>query len=567
MPVLTLDGQPTVEEFLAVKDPKLTVEALDPPEGCEPYDYQKVDAAFAIMRKRCVIAEYPAAGKKLIAILGALKLIELGKIEHVLVVSLGTDVDQWVEEVDEWTTGISIEPHRGEKKKRLRRLESDYLPDMMTCSYQTAAADIGTLLNKFDLIILDEVSFIKTPKTEPKSIAPRLRALCAPTRGEQVEFFRLSEMMLKHANVNPVEYIWGLSATPLETGPMDLFSLFWTIHGKESPLGTSPERYKMMHCEVKRMKVRSRYWDPGEKRMKVKRIQVEKILGANKDNLPALKTAIRPWWIRHPWEVVAKHLPPLEVEPIWLDLSKVQRERYIEISNGNLVYDFFKQSKGYDAPHTKEVEYALKHLYQLRCCDGMTSLPNQKRKESVKLTKCMELITGELGAEKIIVFSRFHQPLNDVADRLDEYGISWARIDGNHDELENTRARLEFERKDGPRILLITSKAGYALNLQTAHYGIAFNTLYNPKKVEQLWGRNRRRQKGVPTHEQTTVIWYHLLCKMTVEEAQWHVLRERAEESADIFGDEEDFFKILTPEEQEALTHYGYGSHDYALVG
>lgn len=567
MPVIDISGQPTNAELMAVENPTFTVEGLSPPEGCEPYDYQKVDATWAILRKRCCIAEYPAAGKKLIAIMAALKLIELGKIENACVVSLGSDVSQWVEEIHEWTDGIDVEVHRGSKAQRRRRMRSRFQPHFTIMSYQTAAADLAFLANRFQLIILDEVSFIKNPRSneEFKSANPRLRAFCAPTREEQEVFFAIAEIGLSDTATDTAEYVWGLSATPYETSPMDVFSLFWTLHGQYSPLGSSPTGFKQMNCRTKKFKVKVPKYRNG-RRVGTQQIQVEKILGASHETLPIMKGAIEPFWIRHPWEVVAEHLPDLEVEPIWLPLGKRQKERYIEITQGELAFDFYREKKGKEAPRNKKVEYALKQFYQLRCCDGLTSLPNQKHSDSVKLQKYKELITGELGGEKLITFSRFHQPLLDIAANLDEMEISYGFIKGGMDEDDITELRRQFEKPSGPLILLVTAKASYALNLQTAHYGIAFNSLFNPKKLEQLWGRNRRRQKGVAKHLQKAVVWYHLLCEGTAEEAQWKVLRDRADESAEWFGDEEDFFSELTPSEQEEILYYGIGSEELAFA-
>ncbi len=91
----------SVEQLMATSQPRLTVPGLvipevwkkpDVPTGIRPY--QTIDAVFALMRERCIIAEYPGAGKKLITIMAALKAFALGKAESFLIITLGTDADR-----------------------------------------------------------------------------------------------------------------------------------------------------------------------------------------------------------------------------------------------------------------------------------------------------------------------------------------------------------------------------------------------------------------------------------------------------------------------------------------
>lgn len=561
---------------MATPQPRLTVPGLRVPEAWKKPDtvdgvrpYQIIDAVFALMRQRCIVAEYPGAGKKLIAVMAALKAFDLMKAQSFLVISLGGDVDQWCEDLEMLTDGCFVQNYRGSVKDR-RFMRSGSLPDFRVTSYQTAAADCEHLFGVHQGIILDEVSYIKNPETD---VHAHMRALCAPSiveatthlrriweHNEQKKWQKNSRHRIRPfppfaPNGQPATYVWGLSATPYETSPMDVFSLYWAIQGSHSVLGTSARRFKYTNCRISSFTMHTHVVRGGKK--KRVRLAVEKVQGLLPERKDWVRSQIKEWYIRHPWEVVSPYLPPIEIIPLILEMGSRQRERYQEISEGRVICDYVLMERG-KRIFEKQVNYAIKQFYQLRCCDGLDSLPSQDYRDSVKRTETMRLLTSELGGEKVLLFSRFHQPLDSLALELDKEGILWQRIDGTRSEEENTKARRDFVSSEHPQVMLMTSKASYALNLQVARYGIAYNTLFNPKKMEQLYGRNRR--PGIDN-----VVWYHLLCNHTVEFAQWEILREREQEFKDLFGGNEELFRLLDEDEQRRLVEYGYGSSNLAL--
>lgn len=514
-----------------------------------PRDYQVVDAAYLQMYPRSVLAEYPGAGKKLIAEMATLKLFSRMMARQALIISLGSDADQWVEDLHTDTEGCTIQLYRGTKDERRRMAQEEV--DFRVTTYQTATNDVDLLIGRHEIIILDETSFLKNPGTNAHF---NLRALCAPTLQEQANYFRQLHEEL-HPNVPwqgwrpqgiPAAFVWGLTATPMETGPMDIFSLYWAIQGAGSVLGVNDRRFKREFCIVQTFRMRL----PARRGRRGKMIRIEKVAGCHPHQVPLLKERIGNQYMRHPWERIEEFLPELDVIPIWVELGKKQRDRYAEIANGDVIYDYLQQELGRRVT-SKEVTAGVRLHYLMRCVDGLQSLPGQRYRDSIKKQRCLSLL-NELGTEPVFVFSRFHQPLDELQRELDDRLISWVRIDGNHTDEENTAARRIFQ-AGNTRVLLATAKASYALNLQIAHYGIAYNCLYNPKKLDQLYGRIRR--SGGYDH----VIWYHLLTKDTVEEAQWQTLRDREALFRDIFGLSEELFQSLTPSEQEEMIHFGHG--------
>lgn len=556
----------TVEKIkeLSGSNPTLTVPGLRTDIKEVPRPYQLSGAYFLCARPRAILAEYPGAGKKLTTIMAVLKLFSLMKARNALVVSLGTDCDQWVEEIDHFTEGITTQLYRGATKDRRWMLSSE--PDFRITTYQTAARDLWELAGLHDIIILDEVSFLKNPETFAHQ---HLRGLCAPSLQEQSHIWAAVQLALQNKrgrigsvppfnpNGQPSKWAWGLSATPLETSPIDLFSLFWALMGNKTPLGHSLERFKSSFCIMNRSTIRVpkviRHKN-GHMEKKWVKVRLEKAVGVHPEWMPEMKSRIQEYYLRHPFEIIERYLPPIEVLPVWLELGKKQRDRYQEISRGRVIADYVFHERGQKITE-KQVTYAIKLFYQLRLCDGLTSIPGQKYRDSIKMQYLMNLLTGELAGEKVVVFSRFHQPLNDLEVKLNDEMISFDRIDGLRSDEENAKARHNFNDPDGARVMLLTAKGSYALNLQVARYMVAYNTLYNPKKLEQLYGRIRR-----PNGAGACVV-YHLLCQGTVEEAMWQILREREQMFFDIFGqDQESFFGMLTPEEQQEVINFGLGA-------
>ncbi len=577
----------TPDNLIGTLNPKMTIPGLKvprrivedgtrrtdwlPAEELPPRPYQLIDIAYhslpkgvwdGVEHRRSMNAEYTGAGKKLIAVGTCLKLFALGKLDSVLVISLGVDVSQWIDDLRNHTEDLHIQEYRGTVKERERMRGGD-TPDFRVCSYHTATADALSLLGAHDGVILDEVSYLKNVDTNAHR---HIRLLCAPDAVEQTAHVRhiwdkneekLMERKKSHylrpypgtyINERPPTMVLPLSATPVETSPVDIFSLLFIMLGRRSPLGTSIEKFKQEWCVVTRNTAMIRTRSGG-----CAGVTIEKVRGVKKHRVDDLRKAIRPWFIRHPWDQVAPFMPEFEVRPDWIELTAPQRRKYQELSKGSLLVDFVRSDTGKEV-NDREISAAVKMFYQLRTCDGLTSLPNQNGKESSKLSRCLWWLQGELSGEKVIVFSRFHQPLDDLEVKLGQEGIRFTRIDGNREDEVNEQARKDFWDPDGPRILLMTGKGSYALNLQCARYMILFNTIFNPKKLIQLYGRIRRPGAF------NACVAIHLCCKDTAEEAQWTLLRDRETMSDDMdLGEDENFFATLTPEEQEKIVSHGLG--------
>ena len=136
--------------------------------------------------------------------------------------------------------------------------------------------------------------------------------------------------------------------------------------------------------------------------------------------------------------------------------------------------------------------------------------------ESIKIDKCImqDPITNELSGlipeftengdmelgSRVIVFSQFKGPLQELERRLTAAGISVARMDGDTPQARRDEIKIDFDRKynvDGyePKwqVLLANYKTGgVGLNFTAATETIILDKEWNPGKEDQAFGRTDR---------------------------------------------------------------------------
>ena len=98
-----------------------------------------------------------------------------------------------------------------------------------------------------------------------------------------------------------------------------------------------------------------------------------------------------------------------------------------------------------------------------------------------KTARLLELL--EISKEKVLVFSRFTATLEEIAQRLSEYGISFSMFQGNMSAEEKDRAVGNFQ--NGNNVMLCSEIGGEGRNLQFCSTMVNFDLPWNPMLVEQ----------------------------------------------------------------------------------
>jgi SNF2 family DNA or RNA helicase len=234
------------------------------------------------------------------------------------------------------------------------------------------------------------------------------------------------------ARLIPRHRSWALTGTPLENHPSDLLSVFAYVDPSLQLQGLSrPEILESISSHVLRRRKR--------------------------DVLP--------------------ELPPIMTQEIPLELTGQQRQRYEEAWSE-------RTGIASDARWSSNAFSLLSRLKQLCNYDP----------ESGESVKCdaLELIWEGMSepTDKLLVFSQYVTTLDFVAERLSPRPLVFH---GGLSEAERDKVLTEFREAVGPRMLLVSLRAGgVGLNLQEASAVVMFDRWWNPAVEVQAINRAHR---------------------------------------------------------------------------
>ena len=160
--------------------------------------------------------------------------------------------------------------------------------------------------------------------------------------------------------------------------------------------------------------------------------------------------------------------------------------------------------------------------------------------------------------EKIILFSYFRPTLRYLEERLSQEGIKCGVLMGGGG-LDKAAILENFEKPEGPNVLLSSEVASEGIDLQFSRMVINYDLPWNPMKIEQRIGRIDRLGQKAPK----ILIW-NLFAENTIDARIYQILYRRLQifERAlggleGVLGDEvrkltiELLSKHLTPEQEE----------------
>jgi superfamily II DNA or RNA helicase len=122
-------------------------------------------------------------------------------------------------------------------------------------------------------------------------------------------------------------------------------------------------------------------------------------------------------------------------------------------------------------------------------------------------------------AEKKLVFVRYRETLDHLADLLARRGIAFARFDGGLSGVEKDAAIAAF--RERVPVLLSSESGGEGRNLQFCNTMINFDVPWNPMAIEQRIGRIDR------IGQQREVFVFNLVTRGTIEEQVLRLLDEK----------------------------------------
>lgn len=252
-------------------------------------------------------------------------------------------------------------------------------------------------------------------------------------------------------------------------------------------------------------------------------------------NLDKFREAIDPVFLGRKKHMVAKELPTLVTREISFPLNKGEEEKYQEALNGVIelgdgeVRDFEEHKALTSLMYCQMVVNSLSMLRFTEGAEIATGFAWESDSTKVgalssKEQALVDLLSGELDGEKVIVYTRFASLVPRLQALLKREGVRSGAITGGVSGKQRKAFQDEFQdlNSDLP-VIFITAAGSEAINLQVAKAMIFFDMPWSWGEYLQAIGRMIRI--GSPN---SGVLVFHLLAQRTSGDKKTidhHVLR------------------------------------------
>lgn len=325
-------------------------------------------------------------------------------------------------------------------------------PSITLTSYAVLRLDQGALSNvAWDMVVLDEAQAIKNPESQVARAAYSL----------------------------PGTFRMTVTGTPVENRLDELWSQF---HFTNPGLLGSLEQFKRQYSSVPAEEAASAY--------------------------AHLRRTIAPFILRRSKSAVAADLPPRTDVTVHCELDDQERNLYDALLQSTRKEVVEQLQAGGSVMKALE---ALLRLRQAACHRAL--VPGQSAATSSKVeVLCDSLDEVIADGHKALVFSQWTSFLDLVEPHLRARDIRFNRLDGTTTDRAGV-VRSFQEENDGPRVLLLSLKAGgVGLNLTAADHVFLLDLWWNPAVEQQAADRAHR------LGQQNPVFIHRLVSRNTVEE-------------------------------------------------
>lgn len=497
--------------------------------------HQRVGAAWMYLGIPGLLSDTVGSGKtaQVLAMLAMCKESgELGPHNRAVVVCKAAAVhDPWGNELRRLVPGLSVFVADGDKAQRARGYMGNW--EIAVVSDRTFAPAKGrqrgrdgdvAMLSEFPvgMLVFDDIDPMRNHETETARAICRMAATC--TR------------------------VVGMHATPLQKRLPELWCFLQPLGG-ESRLG-SLELVRSRYVEMSRKWITTN--DPRDRtgRTQIRKpVYIESGITSSPARRRELRRAIAPIVLRRTAaDLTDVELPEIQFDPIFLDLSRRQRDRYDELRTGALR----RLTEAGETVTPAEAGAAFTRGSQI--CSGLAALDTGPgADDSVKLDWLMDELTGDLSDEKVVAFVYFRPNVAALSQRLTAAGIGHVLMwSGETDKRKRARRLDRFREDPDCRVLVGTTTIEASLNLQVSRHMVAVDTILNPARMEQLAGRIRRQGSPYPM-----VFLHQLFARNTQEDAYLPLLRREAEIADVVWDETSDIYTALTPRQLMQLVATG----------
>jgi SNF2 family DNA or RNA helicase len=264
------------------------------------------------------------------------------------------------------------------------------------------------------------------------------------------------------------------------------------------------------------------------------------------NQMEQLRKLTSPFILRRTKEHVAPDLPQKTESVLWCEMNDDQREAYETIKNQvkeNIFVEIKEKGIG------KAKLGVLQGITKLRqVCSSPRLLKDEndfQTSSSVKVNELIDLLTGNLKDNKVIVFSQFLGTMDLLSQEFTKNGIRFLSFSGSTPSEKRMQLVNEFQdEKSDIQVFLLSLMAGNSgINLTQANYVFLIEPWWN--KAVQQQAIDRTHRIGQNQH----VFAYNMICKDTIEEKIIQLQNKKQFISDEVISADENFVKNLSEED------------------
>lgn len=441
--------------------------------------YQPVAAAWLVMAQKGILAD-PVGTGKTYSVLEAFCLLHkfTGK-SRAFIFSLSSNIYQWRDEINKAFPQIRPFVIDGDREKR-KSIYNEYMLysglKALIINYEILIWDFKIINNiGKDVIIADELSKLKNKKSKIKA------KIIDGKKHIPISGYTIKGTFIQFK----CDYMWGISATPIENGLSDLFSVFNCI--KKELFKGGWNRFANYFLELD-------YFNRPE----------------GEKNIEDLVGVISPFLLNRPIELNLD----IEAKDIFLGFDCIQKA----------AYDSTRKAINLEIRNNPEVSKAasLQKLIKLRqICNFPDIVLPDYTGESVKNQWTINQLKKIPKGDKTIIFSQWTETTDRISKALNENGIAHVVIQGGMSAKQKDKKLKFVEESENYDVILATDSISYGKNIQFCNWMIMYDLLWNPARITQRAGREARKGQLKKVHI------FMLTIKGTVEEKLLNKIRGR----------------------------------------
>lgn len=401
----------------------------------KPFDHQRATAEFLTLHKRCYCLNEAGTGKTGAILWAADYLMRLGKIKRVLIVSpVSIMRSAWVADAFKTVMHRTIDVAHGTRAQRKKIVDSG--ADFIVINYDGVSVIRDSLLGKFDLIVLDEATYVKNPSTA------RWRDL--------------------NAIVGPDTWLWLATGTPAAQTPVDAYGLAKICTPSRVPNFIGAWRDKTMR------KVGMFRWVPAPKATELVHEALQPAIRFTKEE--------------------CLDLPEMLYQTREIELSKQQKKYY------NLLKTRMTVSAAGEQVTAVHAASAINKLLQIASGAVYSDSGDVLKFDAdSRLSELLAVIKE--GSHKTVVFVPFRHAINVVKEYLETNDITAECIHGGVPVSARTSIFKRFQESDDPKVLVIQPQsAAHGVTLTAASTVVWFGP--TPSVETYLQGNARIHRAG-----------------------------------------------------------------------